>query len=141
MRKQMKKTLMGLAALAALALGGSAIAGATQGPERTPTGVQPPANEGKQEPESASEQREESQEKGENDSGEMATGSGAERARAAALRSTPGDAVEVERDSENGATWEVEVKKTDGTSADVRLDEAFKVVIVESDTEEEGAGR
>jgi len=142
MRKQLKKALMGLAALAALGLGGSAIAGATQGPDRTPTGVQSAANEGNEGPESASEQKEgPGEEKGENDSAKMATGPDAERAKAAALQSTPGEAVAVERDSENGATWEVEVKKSDGVSADVRLDDAFKVLAAENDTEREDAGR
>jgi len=138
MRKQMTKALGGLAALAALGLGGSAIAGAAQGPDPA---VQSPAQGGNEGPESASEQKAGSgQDKGENASDAMATGPDAERAKAAALQSTPGEAVAVERDNENGATWEVEVKKNDGTSADVRLDDAFKVVTVENDTEKADAG-
>ena len=46
-----------------------------------------------------------------------------------------GTANAVERDSENGATWEVEVTRPDGKTVDVRLDENYKLVVVESDSE------
>jgi hypothetical protein len=111
MSKRIQKFVVGLAALAAFGLGGAAIAGA--------------AGEG---------------EKGENDAGEQAKGPEAERAKAAALESTGGGrANAVERDSENGATWEVEVTKRDGKTVDVRLDQGYKVVVTEGDTEAEGA--
>ena len=73
------------------------------------------------------------------DDGErQATGSGADRARSAALAITKGGTANaVERDSENGATWEVEVTRPDGKTVDVRLDERYKLVIVESDSETE----
>jgi hypothetical protein len=52
----------------------------------------------------------------------------------AALEATGGGtANSVERDSENGATWEVEVRRTDGSTVDVRLDEAYDVVVIEGD--------
>ena len=61
-----------------------------------------------------------------------------ERAESAALEATEGGTVnEFERDSENGATWEVEVTKPDGTTVDVRLDENYAVVVIEGDTEDE----
>ena len=64
------------------------------------------------------------------------TGRDADRATAAALRLTHGGtANSVERDSENGATWEVEVTRTDGTTVDVRLDESFRKVVIEGDSE------
>lgn len=67
-----------------------------------------------------------------------ATGPGADRARAAALRLYPGGhANSVERDSENGATWEVEVTAADGKTVDVRLDESYHLVVAESDSEED----
>ena len=70
------------------------------------------------------------------DEGDQATGAGAERARAAALAITGGGTANaVERDSENGATWEVEVTQPDGTTVDVRLDERFGLVVVEPDSE------
>jgi hypothetical protein len=63
----------------------------------------------------------------------------ADDATAAALKATGGGtANSVERDSENGATWEVEVTKTDGTTVDVRLDEGYAVVVIEGDTEDAG---
>ena len=60
-----------------------------------------------------------------------------DRATRAALDATGGGtANSVERDSENGATYEVEVTKPDGTTVDVRLDEHFHVVVIEGDSEE-----
>jgi hypothetical protein len=65
-----------------------------------------------------------------------ATGPGADRAKAAAVAHLGGGTANaVERDSEKGATWEVEVAKAGGGTADVRLDAAYKVVAVESDSE------
>jgi hypothetical protein len=64
------------------------------------------------------------------------TGSQADRAKAAALEITGGGhANAVERDSEDGATYEVEVAKTDGKTVDVRLDENFKLVVIDGDSE------
>ena len=55
------------------------------------------------------------------------TGPQADRATAAALAETGGGTANaVERDSENGATWEVEVTTPDGKTVDVRLDENFQ---------------
>ena len=65
------------------------------------------------------------------------TGPQAEAASQAALAATGGGTANaVERDSENGATWEVEVTKPDGRTVDVRLDESFQVVVIEGDTED-----
>ncbi|MBL8778260.1 MAG: PepSY domain-containing protein [Acidimicrobiales bacterium] len=64
------------------------------------------------------------------------TGAGADRATAAALEATGGgQAHSVERDTENGATWEVEVTRPDGTTVDVRLDDSYGVVVIEGDSE------
>jgi hypothetical protein len=66
------------------------------------------------------------------------SGPQADRATTAALDATHGGkANSVERDSENGATWEVEVTKKDGNTVDVRLDENYKVVVIEGDSESE----
>lgn len=60
----------------------------------------------------------------------------AEHARAAALRITGGGrANSVERDSENGATYEVEVTRKDGSTVDVRLDGSYRLVVIEGDSE------
>lgn len=62
------------------------------------------------------------------------SGPQADRATAAALKITNGGAANsVERDSENGATWEVEVTKPDGKTVDVRLDKGYGLVVVEGD--------
>ena len=66
---------------------------------------------------------------------EQVSGAGADGAREAALAIHPGTANSVERDSENGATWEVEVTKKDGSTVDVRLDESYGVVVIEGDSE------
>jgi hypothetical protein len=64
------------------------------------------------------------------------TGRQAERATAAALEATHGGhANSVERDGENGATWEVEVTEPGGDTVDVRLDELYRLVVIEGDSE------
>jgi uncharacterized membrane protein YkoI len=58
----------------------------------------------------------------------------ADDATRAALEATGGGrANSVERDSENGATWEVEVTEPDGSTVDVRLDESYDVVVIDGD--------
>ena len=65
------------------------------------------------------------------------TGPQADRATEAALAATHGGtANSVERDGENGATWEVEVTREDGSTVDVRLDEHYRVVVIEGDHED-----
>jgi uncharacterized membrane protein YkoI len=60
----------------------------------------------------------------------------ADQAEQAALDATGGGTVNsVESDSENGATYEVEVTKPDGATVDVRLDDAFEVVVIEGDSD------
>lgn len=39
---------------------------------------------------------------------------------------------------EDGATWEVEVTRPDGSSVDVRLDDRYGVVVIEGDVESAG---
>lgn len=62
----------------------------------------------------------------------------ADAATEAALKATGGGtANSVETDNENGATYEVEVTQTDGTTVDVRLDENYQVVVIEGDNEDQ----
>jgi uncharacterized membrane protein YkoI len=99
MRRRMTLIVVGVVAIVGLALGGAAIANATQG-----------------------------------DDGAKLTGSTLERASAAALNATGGGKVnETEYDSEKGATYEVEVRKPDGSQVDVRLDGSFKVIAIDGD--------
>jgi hypothetical protein len=65
----------------------------------------------------------------------QATGPAADKARQEALAITGGTANSVEQDGENGATWEVEVTKPDGQTVDVRLDEQYRLVVIEGDSE------
>ena len=46
-----------------------------------------------------------------------------------------GTANAVERDGEKGATWEVEVRKPDGSTVDVRLGANYEKVAIDSDSE------
>jgi uncharacterized membrane protein YkoI len=69
------------------------------------------------------------------------TGAQAQAATRAALDATHGGTANaVERDGENGATWEVEVTKPDGDTVDVRLDEHYQVVVIEGDSEAPDTG-
>ena len=61
----------------------------------------------------------------------------ADAAAEAALDATGGGtANSVESDNENGAIYEVEVTKPNGDTVDVRLDDAYHVVVIEGDSEE-----
>jgi hypothetical protein len=72
------------------------------------------------------------------DDGPSATGPQAERARAAALAITHGGTANaIERDGEDGATWEVEVTKPDGVTVDVRLDARYRLVVIDGDSEQD----
>jgi uncharacterized membrane protein YkoI len=104
---RMKKLIAVGAAIAVLGVGGAAVAVAVGGGEER------------------------------DDASEQATGPGADRARQAALAITGGTANSVERDGENGATWEVEVTKPDGQTVDVRLDDSYRHVVTEGDSEQE----
>ena len=144
MATKLKKALLGIAALAALALGGSALA---QAGDDGSGGASAKSSEAA-EHESAAEERDDRDEGKDDDGGEpgnqdeQATGPGADRAKAAALRATGGgEANAVERDTEGGATWEVEVTRSNGKTVDVRLDEAYQVIDVETDGEEAGDSR
>jgi uncharacterized membrane protein YkoI len=68
------------------------------------------------------------------------TGSALERASAAALEETgDGRVTETEAGDEEGA-YEVEVTLDDGRQVDVHLDEQFRVLSSEGDSEDDGAG-
>lgn len=55
----------------------------------------------------------------------------------AALAATRcGHATEVERVTDDGATWEVDVVKRDGIAVDIRLDRRFGLVAIEEEVED-----
>lgn len=69
------------------------------------------------------------------------TGPQADRAIHAALEATGGGTANaVERDTENGAYWEVEIRTPDGRVVDVRLDRDYSVVLIEGDSEAADTG-
>lgn len=108
---RLRKIGAAVAALAALALGGAAIAGATGGGDGSERG----------------------------DGGGKLSGGTAQRAGDAALKATGGGTLgQMERDGEKGATYEVEVKRTDGSQVDVRLDGNFGLVAIDGDREDAG---
>jgi uncharacterized membrane protein YkoI len=109
MNTKSKRLLAGCVVIAALALGGAAIAGAAAGNDP----ADPRDNEG---------------------SGSI-TSTQAQHAREAAVAAVPGKTNQLERDGEKGATYEVEVIKADGSQVDVRLDDQFKVVAIDGDNE------
>jgi hypothetical protein len=110
MKKRLIVIVAGIAALAALVLGGAAIAGSQ--------GVGPFGDDDAQ-----------------------LTGPAADHAKAAALEITGGGkANAVERDSEHGATYEVEVTKPNGKTVDVRLDASYNLVTVDGDSEQNDGG-
>jgi hypothetical protein len=110
MKKRLIVIVAGIAAVAALVLGGAAIAGSQ--------GVGPFG-----------------------DDEASLTGPAADRAKAAALEITGGGtANEVERTSEKGAAYEVEVTKPNGKTVDIYLDASYNPVSVNGDSEEKNDG-
>lgn len=129
MTRRAKKTLMGLAILASLALTASAIAGAaTSGSTQSSTTATtevgqngPGSDPGFTAADAPGTAAHESAEK-------IVTGEAAEKARRTALASVRGGkAGAVTGDFRNSGDYEVAVTKTDGSQVTVRLDGAFKV--------------
>jgi uncharacterized membrane protein YkoI len=171
---KLKKTLLLLAGLAALALGGAALAGASSGNDNlsgsTSTRAEKAAlaetgggkvtdserdNEhgatyevevtkdgGDQVDVRLDDQfkvvaAEPDHEDADDATDEHLSGATLDRASKAALAKTGGGKVTgSERDTEDGATYEIEVTKGDGSQVDVRLDDQFKVVAVDADHED-----
>ena len=155
MKDRLKHIIAGLAALAALALGGAAIAA----PRQRQDGSQSPAaaTEQREAPGSEATEDDEGAERGESEDDESLTGPAADNARAAAEQATGGKAGEVERDNvesekdegkdddggaEQGyqspanAAYEVEVDKG-GKEIEVYLDSNFQVLDTHADEEQE----
>ncbi|MFF7975654.1 hypothetical protein [Streptomyces sp. NPDC007905] len=60
-----------------------------------------------------------------------------QKAEAAAVAAYPGTVVKSEEDAEKPGMYAVEVKKKDGTSVEVYLDESFKVTATKQEGSEE----
>jgi uncharacterized membrane protein YkoI len=124
-RDTIKKVLMGIAAVAALALGGAAIAGAASSGDGAATeqGTATTAQQDQAGQKSGDRQRTDET---------PLTGPTASRVEEAALAETGGGTVErVETDADGHAAYEAHVVKSDGTRVTVYVDEQFAVVGVE----------
>jgi hypothetical protein len=126
-----RKTGMTLAALGALALGGSALAGAaTKSSSSTSSAssastaaqtAQPPGGGGAAGGHVGANGRTET----------LLTGDTAAKVEAAALARVSGGTIErVETDVDHGSPYEAHVRKADGTSVEVLVTEAFQVTAV-----------
>jgi hypothetical protein len=132
------KGLMAVAGVGALALGGSALAGAagqsttTQGPSAQSSTAQgygapgqPPSANGAPDPSKGGHV-------GPNGQREtLLTGDTAAKVKAAALAKVPGATVErVETDADHGSPYEAHLRKSDGTELEVLVDKSFAVTAV-----------
>jgi uncharacterized membrane protein YkoI len=118
-----KKVLAGIAALAALAFGGAALAQAGSGTSSQDQGGSVPAAS-----QPATEQGESTAP--ENSAADPSTpinGSALEKAKAAALEATGGGRVTGTEVRDEEGYYEVEVVRNDGSQVDVHLDRAFNV--------------
>jgi uncharacterized membrane protein YkoI len=114
MRDKIKGVAAALAVVAALAVGGAAIAGATGG------GSDQQAEQGESDANEAGD-------------GQSFTGSALDKASAAALQETGGGTVTETEAGDEESSYEVEVTRADGSQVDVHLDDQFNVVNAESD--------
>jgi uncharacterized membrane protein YkoI len=116
MSRRITKMLAAVAALAAFALGGAALAGATG----NKSGDDASARDGRDRPNET-----------------PLTGDTADKVRAAALAEVPGGTI-VRVETDEGGVYEAHVRKSDGTEVEVEVDKSFDVTDVE---EHDGFGR
>ena len=127
MSKHIRTTLMALAAIAAMALGGSALAGAASndnsGTQTSTTQSAPAAAPQGQPP---------GRHTGANGQQEQALSSDvSEKVAAAALKKVPGGTVErTETDVDHGSPYEAHIRKSDGTELEVLVNKDFQVTAV-----------
>jgi hypothetical protein len=111
MKRKAQKIVMGVAALAALGLGGATLANAVSG--------------------SGNEEKSDS----------PVTGAAATKARAVALKAAHGTKTgDVESDAEHNAAYTVEVTRANGDNLEVRLDKGFGVLSVRPDGADDKSG-
>jgi uncharacterized membrane protein YkoI len=131
MTKKIKRGLAAVAALAALALGGAAIAGAAGGSQQASAGGSQQASEPT--PEQSAEPAA-SQEANEGPDRSIG-GSALDQASASALKYTGGGQVTDTEVGDEESYYEVEVTRDDGSQVDVQLDRNFAVVGASADSE------
>lgn len=121
MFRSITKVLAGIAALAALALGGSAIAGAATS---SSTGTTPHGSSPGRPPASFPAHGTAAHE----DAEKAVTGDAAAKAQAAAVKSVGGGTAGAVTTDFTGNGFEVTVTKTDGSKVEVHLDSSYNVV-------------
>ena len=127
MLRTARKTAVTLAALAALALGGSALAGAAQNSSSSATTTA----QGSQAGQPPGGGRPAGRHVGANGKTEqLLTGDTAAKVKAAALKKVSGTVERVETDVDHGSPYEAHVTKSDGTQVEVLVDKDFEVTAV-----------
>src|ERR671922_144664 len=124
MATKAKKVLAGIAALAALALGGAALAQAGGGDGSSDQQAPAPAAN-----QSAAQQDESSPpDSSASDPSTPITGGPLQRAKAAALDATGGGRVTATEVRDEEGYYEVEVRRSDGSQVDVHLDRNYNLI-------------
>jgi uncharacterized membrane protein YkoI len=128
MNDKLKGVLIAAAAVAALAGGGAAIAGATGNDASDPSasqgsGVQAGDDKGAKDDEAGRD----------DGNGQPVTGSPLDRASAVALQQTGGGSVTGSEIDDEEGYYEIEVTKADGSQVDVHLDRDFNLIDASSD--------
>jgi hypothetical protein len=118
-----KKVLAGLAALAALALGGGAIADAATSSTTSTTTTSPPSGQARPAPNFPAHGT-----AAHEDAEKAVTGGSAAKAQAAAVKSVGGGTAGAVTTDYTGNGYEVTVTKSDGTKVEVHLDSSFNVM-------------
>jgi uncharacterized membrane protein YkoI len=127
MNDKIKRSLLAVGAVAALAGGGAAIAGAAGSPGDTPSAS--PATSAEDEAPGARDD-----ESGRDDGeGTPVTGSELDRASAVALDATGGGQVTGSEKNDEEGYYEIEVTRDDGTEVDVHLDRNLNVLDASAD--------
>jgi uncharacterized membrane protein YkoI len=149
MHARLTKLVAAVAAFAALAVGGSALATAQQAdapqPANAPATAQQERDDGEQNPSYRSSvtapDREYASEREEAQALQSLAKLSADEARSAALAEVPGKATEVGLDNENGnVVYSVDIEKSDGSQVDVKVD-AGNGTVVHQDADDGDDGR
>jgi hypothetical protein len=127
-----RKVLLGVGALGALALGGSALADAASQGTTTTTTPSSSSTAPAVAPQGRPSGGPAGAHVGRNGQRETAlTGDTASKVRAAALAKVPGGTIErVETDADHGSPYEAHVRKADGTELEVLVNKDFQVTAV-----------
>ena len=129
MKQNAKKTLMALAAVAALALGGSALANAASNDGATgTTGATGNAPSGAPAGKPTGTPPNMASKTSINPNEHLLTGDTASKVKAAALAKVKGTVDRVETD--DGGVYEAHITKSDGTHVEVKVDKSFTVTAV-----------